>query len=67
MTTMADAILEELARCRDLLGEYADLPPESSWFAVAHIKADIERMEKAMLEGDTVEMVRCLAALKDKR
>ena len=70
MTTLADGIHEELARCRELLEQYAEIskmPGVFTGFAVAHIKADIERTEKAMLEGDTAELVRCYAALKDKR
>ena len=68
--TLADGLLEELARCRELLEQYAEIsamPNAFTGFATAHIKADIARTEKAMIEGDTVEMLRCYEALKGKR
>ena len=65
--TLVDGIQEELVRCRQLLIDYDELPLESKWFAVAHIKADIERTERAMLGGDIVELLRCYEVLKDKK
>jgi len=66
--TLADGIQEQLARCRQLLVQYNDpmIRPVAG-FAIAHIEADIRRTEKAILEGDVVEMLRCYEALKDKR
>ena len=70
MKTLADGLQEELARCRELLEQYAEvskMPGVFTGFAVSHIKADIARTEKAILGGDVVEMMRCYEALKDKR
>ena len=69
MKTLADGLQEELSRCRELLVQYAEvskMPGVFTGFAVAHIKADIERTEKAILAGDVVEMMRCYEALKGK-
>ena len=62
--TLGDELPHEMARVRDLLPLYLSIGPGGA-FAVAGMKADLDRAAKAMIEGDTVEMIRVYQSLKE--
>jgi hypothetical protein len=65
MTTLGDDLPKEIARVRDvLIPAYLECGPGGA-FAVAGMRADLDRASKAMIEGDIVEMVRVYKALKE--
>lgn len=64
METLGDALPKELARVRRVLGYYKEIGPAGA-FGAAMIEAELQRADKAMIEGDTVEMIRCFKALKE--
>jgi hypothetical protein len=62
---LMDGLMDELNRNRELLKEYQKIP--TGMFGAAFIKNDIEMGEKAIREGDTVEMVKAYARLKENK
>lgn len=63
--TLGDALPREMARVRDhVLPAYIEIGPPGA-FAVAMIRADLDRAAKALAEGDVAEMIRVYQALKD--
>ena len=62
--TVGEALPKEMARVRDLIPRYESIGPAGG-FAVAMMKSDLDRAAEAMAEGDTVEMIRVLAKLRD--
>lgn len=62
--TLADALPEEIARCREVLTQYAALGAVGR-FGFAMITSDIETAEKATREGDTVGMLRAYYKLQE--
>ena len=61
--TLGTALPKEMARVRDeLLPIYDSIP--TGVFAATMMRADLDRAAKAMVEGDTVEMLRIYEALK---
>lgn len=64
MTTLAGEILKEQERCRELLGAYKEIGWAGA-FGHAMISEVLQRTEKAVMEGDLQEMVRCYAELKE--
>lgn len=61
--TLGEALPAEMARVRDeVLPEYDAIP--TGCFAAAIMRADLDRAAKAMIEGDTVEMLRVYESLK---
>ena len=54
--TLADGILKEQARCRELLGVYKEIGPAGQ-FGYMMISDVLARTEKAVMEGDTVAMI----------
>ena len=62
--TLGDALPREIARVRDeVLPAYLAIGYAGA-FAVMMIRRDLDRASKAMIEGDTVEMLRVYEALK---
>lgn len=61
--SLAQAILDEQARCRELLAEYKAIGPSGA-FGFIFISETLKRTEAAVMAGDTVEMLRCYEALK---
>lgn len=61
--SLAQAILDEQARCRDLHAEYIRIGPPG-YFGATMIFNALKRTEKAVMAGDTVEMLRCYEELK---
>lgn len=61
--TLGDALPKQIARCQELLAEYAALGPVGE-FGYAMIKHDIDAAVKATADGDVVAMLRAYEALK---
>lgn len=59
---LIEGILSEIKRCRGLVKIYESIP--AGGFGAAMIKEDILEAEQALASDDTVEMVRCLEALR---
>lgn len=60
---LIEGIHEEIDRCRTVIGYYKEVGPSGA-FGAMMMEQDISRARTAIAEGDTVAMVRCLAALK---
>ena len=62
--TIGSELPKEMARVRDkLIPMYQSIGP-SGMFAIMGMRADLDRAAKAMIEGDTVEMIRVYQSLK---
>lgn len=61
--SLAQAILDEQARCRELLAAYKAIGPAGS-FGYIVISETLKRTEKAVMENNTVAMLRCYEELK---
>lgn len=62
---LAEALPREMARVRDeLMPAYLAIGPAGA-FALSLMRRDLDRAAKAMLEGDTVEMIRVYQSLKE--
>ena len=63
--TVGDALPREKARVRDeVLPHYVEIGPVGA-FGALMIRQDLDRAARAMATGDTVEMIRCLQALRE--
>lgn len=62
--SLAEALPKEMARCRELLGQYRAIGP-SGMFGAAMIEQDLRRADKAVMEGDVVAMIQVYEALKE--
>jgi hypothetical protein len=63
--TVGEALPKEMARIRDhVMPAYQSIGPAGQ-FALAMMRNDLDRAAQAMIEGDTVEMIRVLASLRD--
>lgn len=60
--TLADALPEEMARVREAIAIYKTVP--MGHIAAALMQADIDAAMKAIMHGDTVEMLRRYESLK---
>lgn len=64
MTTLGEALPLEMARVRDkVMPAYLEIGPAGA-FALAGMRADLDRAAKALAEGDVVEMLRVYESLK---
>jgi len=62
--SLGDALPAEMARVRDeVMPGYLAVGPSGA-FALAFMRADLDAAAKAMIEGDTVAMLRAYEALK---
>lgn len=65
MTTLAEELPKQMARVRDeLVPIYQSVGPAGS-FALAMMRAELDRAANAMAQGDTVAMIRSCEALKN--
>lgn len=63
--SLGEALPLEVARVRDeVLPAYLDIGTPGA-FAVAMMRKDLDAASKAMIEGDTVEMIRVYQSLKE--
>lgn len=64
METLGDALPKEMARIRDVVMPcYRDIGPAGG-FALALMKADLDRAAQAMAEGDLPAMISAYESLK---
>lgn len=65
---LAEALPAEQRRVREVLGHYQETqrlcPQANCHFAIAMIKASLERAERAASAGDVIEMMRAYEDLK---
>jgi hypothetical protein len=61
--SLAEAILDEQARCRELVTVYKAIGPHGA-FGALHINDVLRRTEAAVMAGDTVAMLRLYEELK---
>jgi len=59
--TLADALLKEQARCRELLGIYREIGHAGA-FAAAMLELSLKRADEAVMSGDLAAMI---AAYRD--
>lgn len=64
METLADALLGELARVREVLGHYKEIGPPGR-FGAAMIEQELRAADSAVMNGDLVGMLRAYNALKE--
>lgn len=62
--TLAEALPKEITRVRKILGYYNELGPVGM-FGAAMIQYTLTAAEKAIMEGDVVEMLRVFKDLQD--
>lgn len=63
--TLGDELPKQVARVRDeVIPAYLECGPGGA-FAVAAMRADLDRASKAMIDGDLVEMMRVYKSLKE--
>jgi hypothetical protein len=63
MDNMADAIVKELKRNRELLKVYRSIP--TGIFGALAIEHDIDRAEKALANGDVIKIIQAYETLKN--
>lgn len=65
MSSLGEELPKEMARVRDvLMPMYLGIGPAGG-FAIAMMRADLDRATKALAEGDVVQMMRSYQALKE--
>ena len=62
---LIDGLFEEINRVRELIKEYEALPNNVGVFGATFMKTDISKAEKAIREGDTIQMISCYSKLKE--
>ena len=60
--TLADALPQEMARVREVLGHYKEIGPAGT-FAATFIERDLRAADEAVMAGDVVQMLRSLETL----
>ena len=65
MTTLGDALPQECARVRKLKELYLSLPNAAGQIAAMLMEITLRKADQAMIEGDTVAMLRIYQDLKD--
>ena len=61
--TLAEALPEEMARVRTVLGHYKSIGP-AGMFGAAFIEQDLREADQAVMSGNIVAMIRSLAKLR---
>lgn len=61
--TLAEALPEEMARVREVLGHYREIGPVGA-IGAAFIEQDLRMADQAVMSGDVVAMLRSLETLK---
>jgi len=64
METLADALPKEMARVREVLGNYKEIGP-AGMFGAAMIEQNLRAADAAVMSGDVVAMLRAYNALKE--
>ena len=61
--TLAEALPQEMARVREVLGHYKEIGP-AGMFGAAMIEQDLRAADRAVMAGDVVAMLRSLKTLQ---
>ena len=61
--TLADALPQEMARVREVLGHYKEIG-HAGMFGAAMIEQDLRNADRAVMSGDAVVMLRSLKTLQ---
>jgi hypothetical protein len=61
--SLAEALPQEQARVREILGHYKEIGP-AGMFGAAFIEADLREADQAVMSGDVVRMIRAYEKLK---
>ena len=62
--SLAEALPEEMARVRVVLGHYKEIGPVGV-FGAAFIEQDLREADQAVMSGDIVAMIRSLKTLQE--
>lgn len=63
--SLGEALPKEITRVRDtVLPAYVEIGNSGAW-AAANMRADLDAASKAMIEGDTIAMLRIYKRLKE--
>jgi len=62
--SLAEALPQEMARVREVLGLYKQIGP-AGIFGAAMIEQDLREADQAVMSGDIVRMLRAYEALKE--
>ena len=62
--SIAEALPEEMARVRTVLGHYKEIGP-AGMFGAAFIEQDLREADQAVMSGDIVRMIRSLKTLQE--
>ena len=62
---LIEGLLDEMNRAREMITEYQSLPKNAGAFTCMMIQKDISRAEKAIVSGDTIQMIACYKVLKE--
>lgn len=62
ISTLGEALPKEMARVRELLPIYDQIP--TGVFAAQMMRADLDRAAKALAQGDLASMIRVYESLK---
>lgn len=65
MTTLAEELPKQQARCREMLEHALELPPQSGAFLVMMLRRSLADAERAAASGDLVEMLRACKDLQE--
>jgi hypothetical protein len=60
--TLGDALPREMTRVREIIPLYDGVP--MGFLAATMMRQSLDRAQKALAEGDVVEMIRCYEDLK---
>jgi hypothetical protein len=63
METLADALLKEMMRVREILGHCNEIGP-AAMFCAAFIEQDLRAADAAVMSGDVVAMLQSYKTLK---
>lgn len=67
MDTLGDALPREIERVQEIIKEYESLPHGAGLMAATMMKNDIKIANKAIMEGDIVQMISSYKDLKEWR
>lgn len=62
VVTLGEALPREMTRVREIIPLYDGVP--TGFIAATMMRQSIDRAQKALAEGDVVEMIRCYEDLK---
>lgn len=64
---LIEGLINECNRVREIILEYKSLPNNAGLLAATLMEYDIKKAEKAISEGDTIEMMRLYYELLERK